>query len=57
MKSFLVVEDDEILSGLYGTFICRYYYDVHIDYAVNGIEALSKVDKLDYIVYDMLESG
>lgn len=50
MKSFLVVEDDGTISELCGLLIRRHYDNVHVDYAVNGIDALSRVDKLDYTV-------
>lgn len=50
MQRFLIVEDNAIERTLYETII-NYHFDfTHIDFAVNGLEALGRSNKNDYEV-------
>jgi len=50
LKSFLVVDDDSVLTALYESLIKRRYGDVLVSQAFNGREALDKALALDYSV-------
>ena len=49
-KSFLIVDDNDILLNLSELLINNKYGDVIVSRASNGREALEKIDRLDYTV-------
>lgn len=48
MESFLIVDDNVILSALYKLFIREKFRDASISYAENGVEGLQKAGESDY---------
>ena len=54
-KSFLIIDDDNILLNLSEQLIKKKYGDVIVSRASNGKEALEKIDRLDYtaIIIDL----
>jgi DNA-binding NarL/FixJ family response regulator len=49
-KSFLIIDDNDILLNLTELLIKKKYGDVIVSRASNGKEALEKIDRLDYTV-------
>ncbi len=54
-KSFLIIDDNDILLNLSEALIKKKYGDVIVSRASNGKEALEKIDRLDYtaIIIDL----
>lgn len=50
MRSFLVVEDNKGLRDLYEMLIKRKYGNVHVDKAFDGLNALKKIQEIEYTV-------